>query len=151
MSASGPSSSMKLNSSFITEEKKEREQGMLDIRTLREKSKNLDLPLISALCNDRHLLKQTKAFVMPKHPIIDDNNSGSSRCTNINGNGTSNKNKFPVSGLSSTQIAKTSIKKALTSSHRHPSDIVKTNNAFKVNPPTTRIMAQKDLTRASHS
>ncbi|KAG8212686.1 hypothetical protein J437_LFUL019564 [Ladona fulva] len=40
--------------------------GMLDIRTLREKSKNLDLPLISALCNDRSLLKQTNAFVA--HP-----------------------------------------------------------------------------------
>ncbi|CAH2108440.1 unnamed protein product [Euphydryas editha] len=34
----------------------------LDIKTLREKSKNLDLPLIAALCNDRSLLKQTKAF-----------------------------------------------------------------------------------------
>ena len=43
-------------------------EGMLDIRTLREKSKNLDLPLISALCNDRSLLKQTNAFVMPRHP-----------------------------------------------------------------------------------
>ncbi|XP_026315431.1 protein expanded isoform X3 [Hyposmocoma kahamanoa] len=38
----------------------------LDIKTLREKSKNLDLPLIAALCNDRSLLKQTKAFGMPK-------------------------------------------------------------------------------------
>ncbi|XP_029164219.1 protein expanded-like [Nylanderia fulva] len=41
---------------------------MLDIRTLREKSRNLDLPLIAALCNDQYLLKQTKAFVLPKHP-----------------------------------------------------------------------------------
>lgn len=31
----------------------------LDISSLREKSKNLDLPLISALCNDKTLLKQT--------------------------------------------------------------------------------------------
>lgn len=38
----------------------------LDIKTLREKSKNLDLPLIAALCNDRSLLKQTKAFGVPK-------------------------------------------------------------------------------------
>ncbi|CAG9863383.1 unnamed protein product [Phyllotreta striolata] len=38
----------------------------LDIRTLREKSKKMDLPLISALCNDRSLIKQTKAFVTPK-------------------------------------------------------------------------------------
>uniref|UniRef100_A0A1B6FH14 FERM domain-containing protein n=1 Tax=Cuerna arida TaxID=1464854 RepID=A0A1B6FH14_9HEMI len=42
--------------------------GLLDIRTLREKSRNMDLPLISALCNDRSLLKQTNAFVMPRHP-----------------------------------------------------------------------------------
>lgn len=38
----------------------------LDIKTLREKSKNLDLPLIAALCNDRSLLKQTKVFGAPK-------------------------------------------------------------------------------------
>ncbi|KAG6462963.1 hypothetical protein O3G_MSEX013567 [Manduca sexta] len=38
----------------------------LDIKTLREKSKNLDLPLIAALCNDRSLLKQTKAFGAPR-------------------------------------------------------------------------------------
>lgn len=38
----------------------------LDIKSLREKSKNLDLPLIAALCNDRSLLKQTKAFGVPK-------------------------------------------------------------------------------------
>lgn len=47
------------------------DDGLLDIRTLREKSRNLDLPLISALCNDRSLLKQTNAFVMPKHPSAD--------------------------------------------------------------------------------
>ncbi|XP_053957639.1 protein expanded [Anastrepha ludens] len=34
----------------------------LDITVLREKSKHLDLPLISALCNDHSLLKQTKVF-----------------------------------------------------------------------------------------
>lgn len=34
----------------------------LDIALLREKSKHLDLPLISALCNDRSLLKQTKVM-----------------------------------------------------------------------------------------
>ncbi|XP_072938775.1 protein expanded [Epargyreus clarus] len=38
----------------------------LDIKTLREKSKNLDLPLIAALCNDRSLIKQTKVFGAPK-------------------------------------------------------------------------------------
>lgn len=83
--------------------------GVIDIRTLREKSKNLDLPLISALCNDRSLLKQTKAFVMPKHPTGD---------TPIRGN--SSKSKYPVSGLNSNQINKP-VKKA-SSSHRHPGD-----------------------------
>lgn len=82
--------------------------GVIDIRTLREKSKNLDLPLISALCNDRSLLKQTKAFVMPKHP------SGETpqRLTG-------SKSKYPVSGLSTTQINKT---RKPISSHRHPGD-----------------------------
>ncbi|XP_022166959.1 protein expanded [Myzus persicae] len=36
---------------------------VLDIMSLREKSRNLDLPLISALCNDQTLLKQTNALV----------------------------------------------------------------------------------------
>ncbi|XP_036327816.1 protein expanded [Rhagoletis pomonella] len=38
----------------------------LDIAVLREKSKHLDLPLISALCNDHSLLKQTKVFANVK-------------------------------------------------------------------------------------
>lgn len=86
--------------------------GVIDIRTLREKSKNLDLPLISALCNDRSLIKQTKAFVMPKHP------SGETPLR-IPSN-SSSKSKYPVSGLSSTQINKP-IRKP-PSSHRHPGD-----------------------------
>ncbi|VVC24217.1 Hypothetical protein CINCED_3A013832 [Cinara cedri] len=36
---------------------------VLDIASLREQSRNLDLPLISALCNDQTLLKQTNAMV----------------------------------------------------------------------------------------
>lgn len=80
----------------------------IDINVLREHSKHLDLPLISALCNDRSLLKQT-AFVMPKHPM-----------SNIKQNTLqTSKGKYPVSGLSTTQLKsrqKTSI------SHRHPND-----------------------------
>jgi protein expanded len=77
---------------------------------LREKSKNLDLPLISALCNDRSLLKQTKAFVMPKHP----------RTTNPQISASlSSKAKYPVSGLSTTQLSKT---RKTNVSHRHPND-----------------------------
>lgn len=86
--------------------------GVIDIRTLREKSKNLDLPLISALCNDRSLLKQTKAFVMPKHP------SGETP-VRVSGSSSSSK-KYPVSGLNSNQINKP-LKKPV-SSHRHPGD-----------------------------
>lgn len=81
----------------------------LDIKTLREKSKKMDLPLISALCNDRSLLKQTKAFVLPKHPSdINPRNISTSR------------NKYPVSGLSSTRINKPTRKPPV--SHRHPGD-----------------------------
>lgn len=80
----------------------------IDINVLRERSKHLDLPLISALCNDRSLLKQT-AFVMPKHPS-----------SNMKQNTLQmSKGKYPVSGLSTTQLKsrpKTSI------SHRHPQD-----------------------------
>ncbi|XP_065331822.1 protein expanded isoform X3 [Cloeon dipterum] len=47
---SGPPPSSKLEVS----------KSKLDIRKLREKSKNLDLPLIQALCNDRSLLRQTR-------------------------------------------------------------------------------------------
>ncbi|XP_068899329.1 protein expanded isoform X2 [Tenebrio molitor] len=82
----------------------------LDIRTLREKSKKMDLPLISALCNDRSLIKQTKAFVMPKHPGEVTPRSLSSTRT-----------KYPVSGLSSTRINKTT-RKMPSISHRHPGD-----------------------------
>ncbi|XP_076265193.1 FERM domain containing expanded isoform X2 [Rhynchophorus ferrugineus] len=84
----------------------------LDIRTLREKSKKMDLPLISALCNDRSLIKQTKAFVMPRHP-------GEMSPPRQSRN--SARGKYPVSGLSSTKIQKTA-RKAPAVSHRHPAD-----------------------------
>lgn len=154
------------------------EEGMLDIRTLREKSKNLDLPLISALCNDRSLLKQTNAFVMPRHPgpvrkrgvtgqyerpvswhvetgskvglmglegktTVSDSNSAnldSSSGTvkpqkavllpsvlankslssgSKHSSYTSSKYKYPVSGLSTTQISKPQ-RKVSASTHTHP-------------------------------
>ena len=94
---------------------------MLDIKTLREKSRNLDLPLISALCNDRYLLKQTKAFVLPKHP----SESSSSNLRNgssgtSGGSSSSSRHKYPVSGLSTTQISKPP-RKTANSTHKHPS------------------------------
>uniref|UniRef100_A0A182UQC9 FERM domain-containing protein n=1 Tax=Anopheles merus TaxID=30066 RepID=A0A182UQC9_ANOME len=116
----------------------------IDIKTLREKSKHLDLPLISALMHDRSLLKQTRAFVMPKHPKANASNGlpkGSSGGSGVSGpasstathNGevpTSNggsppgsqpspKSKYPVSGLSTTQLAKP---RKTSASHRHPND-----------------------------
>ncbi|XP_068085286.1 protein expanded [Anabrus simplex] len=128
-------------------------EAMLDIRTLREKSKNLDLPLISALCNDRSLLKQTNAFVMPRHPTsggrkcvdserpvswhtdstskvassasvaMEQKGTGtllSSLLSNRSMSGSSNsKLKYPVSGLSTTQISKPQ-RKVSASTHIHP-------------------------------
>lgn len=81
----------------------------IDINILRERSKHMDLPLISALCNDRSLLKQT-AFVMPKHPA-----------SNMKQNTLQmSKGKYPVSGLSTTQLTKSRSKMSI--SHRHPQD-----------------------------
>jgi protein expanded len=85
-------------------------QQQIDLNILREKSRHLDLPLISALCNDRSLLKQTKAFVMPKHPRAALQHSPSSQTF---------KAKYPVSGLSTTQLSKG---RKTTISHRHPND-----------------------------
>ncbi|XP_073988991.1 protein expanded-like [Rhodnius prolixus] len=62
-------------------EKKQKPDSPLDISSLREKSRNLDLPLISALCNDKSLLKQTNAFVMPRHP----GNNGASATSTADG------------------------------------------------------------------
>ncbi|XP_076546752.1 protein expanded isoform X1 [Osmia lignaria lignaria] len=153
-SASSSSSSPNKTSKTMGTEEREREEGkengMLDIRTLREKSRNLDLPLISALCNDRYLLKQTKAFVMPKHPPTETTSSSTSakngtRTSNI---GTSSRNKYPVSGLSTTQIAKPP-RKSSTSTHKHPAEVK--GNAYKVSNSTAVSSVKKDPTRASHS
>ncbi|XP_011309841.1 protein expanded [Fopius arisanus] len=139
-----------ITTTTTTESDKDDKEVMLDIRSLREKSKNLDLPLISALCNDRYLLKQTKAFVLPKHPIDEANTSesGIKSPRSTTNSCTSSKNKYPVSGLSSTQITKNS-KKTVTSAHRHPSEIIK-GNAYQVNS-TSRLSIKKDPYRVSHS
>ncbi|XP_043265250.1 protein expanded-like [Colletes gigas] len=149
-SASSSSSSPKKTSkSSVTEEHEEgKEDGMLDIRTLREKSRNLDLPLISALCNDRYLLKQTKAFVMPKHPTEATCSTSTKNGTRNNNGGTSSRNKYPVSGLSTTQITKPP-RKSSTSTHKHPAEVK--GNAYKITNSTSVSPAKKDTTRASHS
>lgn len=122
---------------------------MLDIRTLREKSRNLDLPLIAALCNDQYLLKQTKAFVLPKHPSETTSTPTSMKTNSMRGsNGTTlSKNKYPVSGLSTTQIQK-SPRKSSTSTHKHLSEAK--SNPYNVNTSITGISTnKKDFT--SHS
>ncbi|KAL0112757.1 hypothetical protein PUN28_012195 [Cardiocondyla obscurior] len=123
---------------------------MLDIRTLREKSRNLDLPLISALCNDQYLLKQTKAFVLPKHPSEITSTAASTKSSARNSTGaTSSRNKYPVSGLSTTQIQKP-LRKSSTSTHKHPSEVK--SNAYKMNASSAGVSTvKKDFTRASHS
>lgn len=90
----------------------------IDINTLREKSKHLDLPLISALCNDRSLLKQTKAFVLPKHPRNAATTAQPNSAATVT-TASSPKAKYPVSGLSTTQLAKP---RKSSISHRHPND-----------------------------
>lgn len=118
-------------------------QQAVDIQLIRERSKNLDLPLIAALCNDRSLLKQTKAFVMPKHPQMGGgqpvlvNGSGGVAVFSSPGGGNigsmgenlkgslnnlvpiGNRSKYPVSGLGTLQLAKP---KKSVASHRHPQD-----------------------------
>lgn len=88
-------------------------QSAIDINVLRERSKHLDLPLISALCNDRTLLKQT-AIVIPKHQNspIKQNTLQSSKA------------KYPISALTMLNTSSQPIKsRAKTSiSHRHPND-----------------------------
>lgn len=112
----------------------------IDINVLRERSKHMDLPLISALCNDRSLLKQTKAFVMPKHPRSPLNQTGSIQAV---------KGKYPVSGLSATQLAKPRTKTSI--SHRHPNDklpplpVPKTEGNNYVMDPTPTAIKHKSF------
>lgn len=87
-------------------------QHQIDIGILREKSKYMDLPLISALCNDRSLLKQTKAFVAKNQRTPPSTSSTSASL--------SSKAKYPVSGLNTAQLSKGGRK--TTISHRHPND-----------------------------
>ncbi|XP_054004733.1 protein expanded-like isoform X2 [Hylaeus anthracinus] len=147
--SSSSSSPKKTPKTSVTEEHEEgKEDGMLDIRTLREKSRNLDLPLISALCNDRYLLKQTKAFVMPKHPTEPTSSTSTKNGTRSSNGGPSSRNKYPVSGLSTTQITKPP-RKSSTSTHKHPAEIK--GNSYKITNSTVVSPAKKDTTRASHS
>ncbi|XP_076227567.1 protein expanded isoform X4 [Nomia melanderi] len=147
-SSSSPKKTPKSSATATEEHEEGKEDGMLDIRTLREKSRNLDLPLISALCNDRYLLKQTKAFVMPKHPTEAASSTSTKNAARSSNGGTSSRNKYPVSGLSTTQITKPP-RKSSTSTHKHPAEVK--GNAYKITNAATVSPAKKEPTRASHS
>ncbi|XP_061387398.1 protein expanded [Musca vetustissima] len=117
-----------------------------DIALLREKSKHLDLPLISALCNDRSLLKQTKVLTPTnnnkgsKPATSKDSGGGSSGSTSstppgssleINGNinastGAGNNNNTPPAASSTTSVAK-----ALTNNTSSTSTSVPTGQLTK--------------------
>nr|AAB39774.1 expanded [Drosophila melanogaster] len=84
----------------------------LDIALLREKSKHLDLPLISALCNDRSLLKQTKVVINPK--TGQEMPTSSAQPSGATTNGVAN------SSAGAGTLSKA--RKGSTVSHRHPQD-----------------------------
>lgn len=131
-----------MNAGTVQGQQPQTPQQSVDIQLIRERSKNLDLPLIAALCNDRSLLKQTKAFGMPKPgsgvtgamtvngqgqvsaamPTTTTNSATSGQQQNLKGsvnNLNASRNKYPVSGLGTLQLAKP---KKATVSHRHPQD-----------------------------
>lgn len=82
----------------------------IDINVLRERSKHLDLPLISALCNDRTLLKQT-VLAAPNSPV-------KSAAQPI----ISNKSRYTVTGLTAPPTDINKLKAKSVMSHRHPND-----------------------------
>ncbi|XP_017046158.1 protein expanded isoform X2 [Drosophila ficusphila] len=105
-----------LQASMAAESQAQAQAQALDIALLREKSKHLDLPLISALCNDRSLLKQTKVMVNPKTgqeipmPAV-----GSSPPSGATTNGGSHSSGGGT-------LSKMRSSKGSTVSHRHPQD-----------------------------
>ncbi|XP_017003552.2 protein expanded [Drosophila takahashii] len=106
-----------LQASMAAESHAQAQAKALDIALLREKSKHLDLPLISALCNDRSLLKQTKVMMNPKTgqeiPMPSSSQSSGVATTAINGGSNS-------SGGGGGTLSKA--RKGSTVSHRHPQD-----------------------------
>ncbi|XP_022113654.2 protein expanded [Pieris rapae] len=91
----------------------------LDIKTLREKSKNLDLPLIAALCNDRSLLKQTKAFGAPKIKPVSQSDCESDRKSTKSDSVTTDNVDKNKSDISNRKLSTGSQKRVLV---RNPTD-----------------------------
>ncbi|XP_052838052.1 protein expanded [Drosophila gunungcola] len=102
-----------LQASMAAESQAQAQAQALDIALLREKSKHLDLPLISALCNDRSLLKQTKVMVNPKTGQEIPMPPSGSQSSGATLNGGSN---------SSGGGTLSKVRKGSTVSHRHPQD-----------------------------
>lgn len=108
-----------------------------DIALLREKSKHLDLPLISALCNDRSLLKQTKVLAQPKtakQQQQHQNNSGGSSSSSSTGSTPPNSNSMEINGTnanssngsSPTSSASSTVGKTISSSNNSTSNTTNT-------------------------
>ncbi|XP_068151843.1 protein expanded isoform X1 [Drosophila tropicalis] len=97
----------------------------LDIALLREKSKHLDLPLISALCNDPSLLKQTKLKVTttgngsPGTGLGEATNN-SSTMTTATSTTTTTMTTTPTTRSSSPPLPRKN--PSISSHHRHPQD-----------------------------
>lgn len=116
-----------------------------DIALLREKSKHLDLPLISALCNDRSLLKQTKVLAQPKtakqQQQQHQNNSGGSSSSSSTGSTPPNSNSMEINGTnananssngsSPTSSASSAVGKTISSSNNSTSNTTNTTMVGK--------------------
>lgn len=115
-----------------------------DIALLREKSKHLDLPLISALCNDRSLLKQTKVLAQPKtakQQQQHQNNSGGSSSSSSIGSTPPNSNSMEINGTnananssngsSPTSSASSAVGKTISSSNNSTSNTTNTTMGGK--------------------
>ncbi|XP_062123045.1 protein expanded [Drosophila sulfurigaster albostrigata] len=95
----------------------------LDIALLREKSKHLDLPLISALCNDRSLLKQTKVKVSSQAAAggAVNTTTGSPNASNAS-NGSSSSSATGTGTTGTLNKAARNGGRTTAISHRHPQD-----------------------------
>lgn len=119
-------------------------QNELDIALLREKSKHLDLPLISALCNDRSLLKQTKVLSNPKSPKTTVSNTATTSSTNLNTTATA---------ATTADGGSTAINKSLTNlTHNNGSSTLGTSSTSNLSSPVTApaVSTKSRKTSVSH-
>lgn len=139
----------------------------LDICSLREKSKNLDLPLISALCNDKSLLKQTNTVDVGKEQFdlqcgsswyksadkvtekLNQSNYGTSSHSVSTGNRQSQSNNCIKSVTSHKEILKSVISPSNSSVNEEPFcakvDSKKTDFAVKTSKYSTNGLQKKSF------